>query len=147
MGVLCQPLAHLCKDLRLPEQLQMARIVTNALPFWRNAEGQARVGVLSERAVQRHKTVAQQRALEIRRAFAKHGRGRITLDACRQGQWLAGIASPRKPVRTGPVFIAQIAVAQVGDPSAAGLAQVRDRRQPRRGSQKDVDLVAAPLQR
>ena len=109
----------------------MARVVADPLPRRRKGQGKARAGVPSQRTIQRPQTVAQQRAGEIRRAFAAHGGRGKTLDTRRQRQRLARITRPSKAIGAALVFVAQIAVAQIGNSGAADLAQARQRRQVR----------------
>src|SRR3546814_16523007 len=51
----------------------------------------------------------------------------IAIHVCRQCQRLATIADPREAIVAVPVFIANVAIAQIGDAGAAELAQTRKR--------------------
>src|SRR3546814_3673150 len=66
---------------------------------------------------------------------------------CRQCQRLATIADPREAFVAVPVFIAHVAIAQIGDAGAAELAQTRKRCGVGAGAEQQIEAVAAAFQR
>ena len=80
--------------------------------------------MLPERAMNRHKAVAQKLVAQAT-SLAPHGRcNREALDALRKRDGLPRIANELEPVRVLPIAIEQIAITKIGNACAANAREM-----------------------
>jgi hypothetical protein len=118
-----EPFPDLLINFRPIQQFHVVYGASDPLAGFRQREITARFLVLSERAVDRHEPVADNRASNPR---AGDPRNRVTPHVWWQRHDLTRVANMIEPIVALPILVDNVAVAKIGDAGTAHAAETRE---------------------